>query len=408
MPMSMSQKSDEILIKSNGNVKASLPWTPLAHSGRPILEGIRILDLTSVIFGPFCTSILASMGAEILKVEPPRGDEIRRVGKPRRNRGMGPTHLTLNAGKQAYCFDIRSPEGQERLQAMLDGCHVLIHNLRPEAARRAKLAAEDLTAQRPDLVHLSCAGYDSRGPRSGQPAYDDVIQAASGAASLLPAVDGDPRPRYLPMAMADKVAALYAANAVLAALARRTATGIGGAVEVPMFEAFTHFLLQDHLYGGVLPDGPEKLGYPRQLDPQRQPLKTRDGYIAVAPYTDDRWVHFFKISGAPQFLAENGLDDARSRFAALDLMQAKMAQLIATRDSAAWIALLEAEDIPCARVARLEQLFEDPQLQASGFFRERQHPQEGRYREMALPIHFANHPEAPRFPARLLGEDNPL
>ncbi len=380
-------------------------WNPLPGAGGAMLRGIRVLDMTSVIFGPYCTSILASMGAEILKLEPPRGDEIRRVGKPRKTRGMGPAHLTLNAGKQAFCWDFRTPEGQKRLMETLSGCHILIHNLRPDAAKRAGLEPEHLSALRPELIHLRCTGYDSRGPLAGRPAYDDVIQAASGAASLLPLVDGNPRPRFLPMAMADKVAGLYAANALLAALARRAACGEGCSIEVPMFECFTHFLLQDHLYGAALIDGPEGPGYPRQLDRDRQPMATRDGYIAVAPYTDERWVRFFAVAGAPDFLAENGLDDARARFEALALMQAKMAHLLKARDTADWVALLAQHDIPCAPVASLGDLLSDPQLTASGFFRSCTHPTEGPYRDMALPIRFDGHPEALRFPARRIGED---
>lgn len=398
----MSRASDNNWVGCN---KGGPEWRLQSGAGRPMLEGIRIMDMTSVIFGPYCTAILASMGAEVLKLEPPRGDEIRRVGTPRNTRGMGPAHLTLNAGKQALCWDIRSPEGQTRLTEMIDTCQILIHNLRPSAAVRAGLDSKDLSARRPDLIHVSCTGYDSRGPQAGRPAYDDVIQAASGAASLLSYVDGNPRPRYLPMAMADKVAGLYAANAVLAALARRAASGEGCAVEVPMFESFTHFLLQDHLYGAALVNGPEGAGYPRQLDQDRQPMKTRDGYIAVAPYTDDRWIRFFAIAGAPDFLLENGLTDPRSRFAALPLMQAKMAHLMARRETATWLTLLAAHDIPCAQVAELDELLTDPQLAASGFFRIREHPTEGLYREMALPIRFDGHPEADRFPARLIGED---
>ncbi len=373
---------------------------------RAVLEGVKVTDMTSVIFGPYCTSILASMGAEVVKLEPSRGDELRRVGKPRTTRGMGPAHLMMNAGKHCVAWDIRSEDGRQRLRRRIGESAVFIHNLRPEAAERAGLDYETLSQERDDLIHVCCSGYDLRGPRAGQPAYDDVIQAASGAASLLPRVDGNAAPRYLPMAIADKVAGLYAANAVLAALARRAATGKGCAVEVPMFESFTHFLLQDHLYGGALVDGPEGMGYPRQLDPDRQPLPTKDGHIAVAPYTDDRWVRFFEVAGAPDFLAQNGLVDARSRFAGLALMQAKLAQLLTGHTTAEWLDLLGRHDIPAAPVASLEDLLEDPQLQASGFFREREHPTEGRYREMALPITFHGYPEALRFPAQRIGEDD--
>ncbi|WP_051416364.1 CaiB/BaiF CoA-transferase family protein [Paracoccus sp. J55] len=389
-----------------GTAKAGT--APEPGSGRPILDGVRIMDMTSVIFGPYCTSILASMGAEVVKLEPAHGDELRRVGRPRRNRGMGPAHLTLNAGKRAVAWNIRTAEGKERLLRRIADSQVFIHNLRPEAAQRAGLDHASLSAGRADLILVTCSGYDSRGPLSGRPAYDDVIQAASGAASLLPRIDGNPQPRYLPMAIADKVAGLYAANAVLAALAHRAATGQGCEVEVPMFESFTHFLLQDHLYGAALVDGPEGAGYPRQLDAERQPMATLDGYVTIAPYTDERWVRFFAVAGASDFLDRHELGDARSRFAGLHLMQAEMARLLRNRTTAEWLDLCARHDIPASHVASLDEILNDPQLAASEFFRIRHHPSEGPYREMRLPIRFTGHPEAERIPARSIGEDDDL
>lgn len=369
-----------------------------------LLEGIRIADMTSVIFGPYCTATLAAMGAEVVKVEPAGGDEVRRVGRPAATRGMGPAHMTLNAGKRSVTWDLKSPEGSALMRRLLARSDVFLHNLRPEAAERAGLGYEAVKALRPDIVYVHCTGFASDGPYAGRAAYDDIIQAASGAASLLPRADGDPAPRYLPTAMANKVAGLHATYAVLAALLHRARTGEGQSVEVPMFESFTHFLLQEHLYGRAFVPPNDPAGYPRQLDPDRQPLRTSDGWIAIAPYTDARWVRFFEVAGDPGFLRENGLVDARGRFEGLAIMQRRMAEIVAGRTSAEWIELMAIHDIPAIRISDLEEVFDDPHLAATDFFRPREHPSEGQYLEMRPPVRFSTAREWELRPAPRLGE----
>ena len=369
-----------------------------------LLEGIRIADMTSVIFGPYCTATLAAMGAEVIKVEPAGGDEVRRVGRPAVTRGMGPAHMTLNAGKRSVTWNLKTAEGRALMRRLLARSDVLLHNLRPEAAERAGLGYEAVKALRPDIVYVHCTGFATGGPYAGRAAYDDIIQAASGAASLLPRADGDPAPRYLPTAMADKVAGLHATYAVLAALLHRARTGEGQAVEVPMFESFTHFLLQEHLYGRAFVPPNDPAGYPRQLDPDRQPLRTRDGWVAIAPYTDERWVRFFAVAGETDFLAANGLVDARSRFAGLATMQRRMAEIVARRTTAEWLELMAAHDIPAVRIRDLEEVFDDPHLRDVGFFRTRHHPTEGDYLEMRPPVRFSAAPDALPIPAPRLGE----
>ncbi len=371
-----------------------------------ILSGVSVLDLTSVIFGPFCTALLAAMGANVVKLEPPQGDEARRVGRPATTRGMGPLHMTLNAGKSSVTWNIKTPAGRAALLAKAKTSDVFIHNLRPDAAERAGLSYAALATLQPRLIYVSCCGFGSNGPYTGRAAYDDVIQSLSGATDLLPLADDNPAPRFLPMAIADKVAGLYACNAVLAALTHRYRTGKGCEIEVPMFECFTHFLLQEHLYGETLIPNREPIGYPRQLDPARHPLPTRDGFITVAPYTDARWVTFFEVTGHAEFLEQNELVDAASRFAGLNLMQAKMAMILRGRKTSEWINLLNKHDIPCAPVHRLKDVLNDPHLRATEFFRERTHPTEGGWRDMALPIRFKGFAEVERRPAPLLGEQN--
>nr|WP_201764710.1 CoA transferase [Halomonas titanicae] len=371
-----------------------------------MLEGIRIVDMTSVIFGPYCTATLASMGADVIKIEPARGDEVRRVGKPAATRGMGPCHMTVNSGKRSVTWDLKTPEGQAELRCLLKQSDVFIHNLRTDAIERLGLGYEAVKRLRDDIIYVHCSGFGTEGPYAGRAAYDDIIQAASGAASLLPRTDDNPAPRFLPMAMADKVSGLHGVYAVLAALFHRQRTGAGQHVEVPMFESFTHFLLQEHMYGRTFLPPNETAGYPRQLDPHRQPMQTADGYIAVAPYTDERWVRFFEVTGYADFLTDNRLNSARSRFQHLDRMQIKMRELMLTRTTDDWLMLMASHDIPANRVSDLDEVFQDPHLQAVGFFRKRTHPSEGGYLEMRPPVRFSAGDSADMRPSPLLGEHN--
>ncbi|WP_281175136.1 CaiB/BaiF CoA transferase family protein [Paraburkholderia nodosa] len=370
----------------------------------PILSGIRILDMTSVIFGPYCTATLAELGAEVIKLEPPGGDEIRRLGRPAHSRGMGPAHMTLNRGKRSVVWDLKTPRGKTALCRLLRRCDVFIHNLRGDAIERLGLGYDAARAIRADLVYVHCTGFGEGGPRAGKPAYDDIVQAASGAASLLPRADGDAAPRYLPMALADKVAGLHAVYAVLGALLHRERTGAGQAVEVPMFESFTHFLLQEHLYGRAFVPPNAPAGYPRQLDASRQPMRCRDGYLSVAPYTDERWVRFFEVTGHAAFLRREGLRTARERFRALDRMQTEMARILATRTVREWLALFDTFDIPAAPAVDLDSVFDDAHLNAVGFFRRRTHRTEGDYLEMRLPVRFHGAQAVETTGAPLLGE----
>jgi crotonobetainyl-CoA:carnitine CoA-transferase CaiB-like acyl-CoA transferase len=377
-----------------------------APSSLPMLEGIRICDMTSVIFGPYCTATLASMGAEVIKLEPTGGDELRRVGTPQNTRGMGPAHLTMNAGKRSVTWDLKSAEGRDKLDALLARSDVFIHNLRHEAVARARLDYETVKALRPDIVYVSCTGFASDGPLRGRPAYDDIVQAASGAASLLSSADGNPRPRYLPTAIADKVGGLHAVYAVLGALFHRQRTGMGQHVEVPMFESFTHFLLQEHLYGRtfVPPTGPT--GYARQLDPDRQPISTLDGYITIAPYTDERWVRLLAIIGLGTLLTEDRFASRRARFDNLAAMQKFTAQRLATQTTQHWLDLFDAHDIPAYPVNTLDDLFNDPQLVGGNFFSVQSHPTEGDYLAMRPPVRFSGRPDVPLDPAPVLGANS--
>ena len=192
---------------------------PMAQES--ILGGMRVADMSTVIFGPYCTQILADLGAEVIKVEPEGGDASRNIGASATTPFMGPLHLRMNRGKRSVVWDLKSEAGREGMKRLLQSSDIFIHNIRADAAERAGLGYEAVRALRPDIVYVHCTGFDSNGPNAGLPAYDDIIQAASGIASLLPRVDGNEAPRYFPMAMADKVSGLHAAYAVLAAVVHR-------------------------------------------------------------------------------------------------------------------------------------------------------------------------------------------
>ena len=271
------------------------------------LDGFRILDLTSVVMGPFATQVLADYGAEVIKIEPPDGDTTRNIG-PSRERGLSAGFIGMNRGKQSLAVDLKQPAGAQLVLRLAQSADALVCNLRPQAMRRLGLHYEALATANPRLVYLSLVGYGRHGRYAGKPAYDDLIQAAIGLPRLVQRADGG-EPRYVPLAMCDRTVGIAAVNALLAALLHRERSGKGQEVEVPMFELMSMLLLSDHLGGAAFdpPQGP--MGYARLLSKQRRPYATQDGYIAVLPYNDQHWRRFFALAGRPD------LPDGDERFA---------------------------------------------------------------------------------------------
>ncbi|MDG5750628.1 CoA transferase [Qipengyuania sp. XHP0211] len=381
----------------------------MAHAGdnRPMLEGIKVVDLTSVVFGPYCTQMLADLGAEVTKIEAPGiGDAYRWAGKPAASKGMGPGFFAINRGKRSLALDLKQDGDRARMLDLLREADLFVVNVRGKALERLGLDYESLTAINPELIYIHCIGFGQDGPYADLQAYDDVIQAASGAASLLPRVDGEPRARYLPSLIADKVAGLHAAHAALAAIVHKLRTGRGQHVEVPMFEAFTGFILLEHL-GGLTYDPPNALaGYERQIDPDRQPFPTSDGYISIVPYTDASWPKVFAVLGAPEVLDDERFADPASRFANIGALYREMAGLTASFTTQELLEKCHAAQLPAQAVRNLDDMLDDPHLAATGFFRKRTHPTEGGYREMRPPFAFGDYDMPELAPPPLLGEAN--
>jgi crotonobetainyl-CoA:carnitine CoA-transferase CaiB-like acyl-CoA transferase len=362
-----------------------------------MLENVRIIDLTNIVFGPYCTQILADLGADVIKIEPPLGDQFRYSGRAAKTPGMSPGHLSINRGKQSVVLDLKQPDDLATIRTLLSSADIFIHNIRMQAIERLGLGPEAVKTLNPNIIYVHCVGFGSDGPYRDLQAYDDVIQAASGAATLASRVDGDPRPRYLPSLIADKVAGLHGAYGVLAAVIHKLRTGDGQFVEVPMFESFTHFMLKEHLAGETFdpPVGP--ICYARQIEPDRQPFPTSDGHICIVPYTDESWSKVFDILGAPELLGDPRFANRTLRARNVSALYQAVAALTPKQTTAAWLTMFHRASIPAIPVRDIAEIRADPHLEATGFFQRREHPSEGAYFDMKAPVKFSA--DRPRMPA---------
>jgi crotonobetainyl-CoA:carnitine CoA-transferase CaiB-like acyl-CoA transferase len=366
------------------------------------LGGITILDLTTVLMGPYATQIVADMGANVIKVESPDGDIVRQLG-PGRTRGMGGMFLNANRGKRSIVIDLKHPEGRDALLRLVKTADALVYNVRPQAMARLGLDYESLAAINPRLVYVGVFGYGQSGPYAAKPAYDDLIQGASTIPTLIAAA-GDGTPRYVPITMADRVVGLMAVNAIMGGLMHQQRTGIGQRIDVPMFESMTEFVLIDHL-GGLTYEPPlDHGGYARLLSPYRRPYKTSDGYICVLIYNDKQWRSFFESIGQPEFLQQPRFASHAARHKHIDEIYEEVGRIFLGRTTAEWRELLERADIPVMPMHTLETILDDPHLKAVGFFRDVEHPVEGSIRQMRVPSTWSvSQPEAGG-PAPTLGE----
>lgn len=370
-----------------------------------MLEGIKIIDMTGVVFGPLATQILADFGAEVIKVEAPGGDVLRHVMKPKDKPGMSAVFMALNRGKKSIVLDLREEDDRSVMKDLLADADVFIHNVRMEGMRRLGFGYDDVNAFNPDLIYVHCAGFGSEGPYAKLQAYDDIIQAASGAATLLPRVDGNPQPRFLPSLIADKVGGLSAVYATMAAIIHRMRSSEGQFVEVPMFEAFSKFMLQEHMNGHYYDPPMGEAGYQRQLDPDRQPCPTSDGYITFLPNRMPQWQPIFEVLGEPDYLDKHGLKTDLEIRAAQPEIYRHVRTLTVKNTSDHWVRELRAVGVPCMQVRDLGQMIDDPHLTSVGFFNTREHPTEGTVRDMVEPCRFSGwRPKEPS-PTPLLDED---
>ncbi|HZR87089.1 MAG TPA: CoA transferase [Bradyrhizobium sp.] len=351
------------------------------------LQGIKVVDMTTVLMGPYATQMLGDYGADVIKVESLEGDVTRLIG-PTRHPGMGPVFLNTNRSKRSICLDLKTPAGREAVLRLIRSADVLVYNVRPQAMARLNLGYEVVSAINPRLIYAGVFGFGQDGPYAAKPAYDDLIQGATGLPALM-AETGDGTPRYVPNALVDRIVGLTAVGAICASLVDRERTGRGQRVDIPMFETMAGFVMGDHM-GGLTYEPPlDKGGYARHLSRDRRPYKTSDGYLSVIVYNDKQWESFFKATGRDDLRSDPRFATFAGRAVNIDYVYGELARIFETRSTAEWIALLNQADVPVMPMHDLKGILDDEHLVATGFFPVVQHPSEGPIRSMKVSASFS-------------------
>jgi crotonobetainyl-CoA:carnitine CoA-transferase CaiB-like acyl-CoA transferase len=366
------------------------------------LHGVRVLDLSTVVMGPFGTQILGDFGAEVIKVEPPDGDVIR-YAWPFRNQGMGSIFLNTNRNKRSVVLDLKKPEARDACLAIAKTCDVLVYNIRPQAMARLKLSYHDVKSVNPKIIYVGCFGYSQRGPNAAKAAYDDMIQGASGIPWLLHK-QGAAEPRYAPMIVADRSVGQQVASAVNAALYYREKTGKGQRIDVPMYEHLLQMILGDHLGGYTFEPAQGPPGYHRILAPDRRPYQTKDGYVCALIYNDKQWKGFLELIGKPEMFRSKEYATQEARSQNYVKAYAFVAEELKKRTTDEWLAAFEKADIPVQRMNSLDDIVADPHLAAIGYLKTVEHPSEGRIKVLAVPSEWSETAPEYRRHAPRLGE----
>src|SRR5271165_6475684 len=366
------------------------------------LAGIRVVDLTSALLGPVATQILGDMGADVIKVEPPEGDPIRPLG-PARNPGMGAYFLNINRNKKSVALDLKRPAARDALLRLAETAEVFVHNMRLGAAERLGLHYQALAERNPRIVYAAATGFHKDGAYRDRPSFDDVIQGESGLAALNGGIGGEPR--YVPMALCDKICGYVLASAIGMALFHRERSGEGHEVHVPMLETMVAFNLVDHLWHGVLAEPEKGLGYPRMLTPHRRPFPTKDGHICILATTDAQSRHLFEAIDCSELADDERFCTLARRTENIGELYEIVIERMRRRTTAEWRERLDAFDVPNGLVTDLEGLLANSYLAETGFFEPVEHPSEGKMLTMAIPVTFSVTPgESFRLPPPRLGE----
>ena len=344
-----------------------------------ILNGIRVLDLTTVVLGPFATQILGDFGAEVIKIENLDGDMMRAV-RPGSSDEMGAGFVNCNRNKKCIAVNLKTSEGQEIFYRLVKNSDAVVHNMRDRTAVNLGIGYKDLIKIKSDLVYCGAQGFGSRGPSSDIPAYDDIIQAASGLAYLNS--DGQGNPRYLPTIVADKVSGLQLAIGVLGGLINKLRTGEGCFVESPMFEGLVAFLMAEQMAGYSYVPSTGGTGYDRLTASYRRPYPTADGFIAILPYSTKNWIDFFTMMGRPELADLEIVKDPIKRSENINTLYEKLYEIAPEKTTDEWCEILRNANIPHTKVNHLDDLLEDNHLRQVGLFEEYEHPTEGPMRQV--------------------------
>lgn len=361
------------------------------------LAGVRVVDLTAMVMGPYCTQIMTDMGADVIKIEPPQGDDTRYVSVGPAP-GMSGVFVNVNRGKRGVTLDLKTESGQTALRALIERADVFIHSMRAKAIARLGLSYADVAAINPRIVYTNCYGYGRRGPNRDLPAYDDTIQAATGLPSVQQQLTGEAN--FVGTILADKVAGLTALYATTMALFHRERTGEGQEVEVGMFEAMASFMLVEHVNGAMFDPPLSPAVYPRAVAPNRRPYRTSDGYLAALIYNDKHWAAFIDAVRPPWTSDLYATLEGRAR--QIDTVYGLLAETFAERTTKEWLELLRELEIPASPLSSPAELLDDPQLEAVGFF-ETVDTAHGPVRFPGVPTWFSRTPGRVAGPAPELG-----
>lgn len=365
------------------------------------LAGVKILELTAVVLGPWACQILADMGAEVIKVEPPYGDSNRSLGASR-NPGMAALYLTCNRNKRSLVLDLKKPGARDAVMKIAQDVDVVIHNNRRQVMTKLGLEYKDFKAVNDKIIYCGTYGYGKDGPYGEKGALDDSIQSISGIAWLTNMVLGEPR--YLPTVVCDKTTALNVVYAVTAALYSREKTGEGQELEVPMFESMVYYNMAEHLWGQTFEPAIGTAGYERLMSYHRKPYKTKDGYIAILPYLDAHWHKFCTLAEREDLLNDERFATLSDRVANIDDTYEETAKTMVNRTTQEWLDMFGQTSVPTNAVNTLDGLIEDPHLNEVGFWQEMDHPTEGKLRMTRFPVNFSGTPAENRRHQPRLGE----
>ena len=367
------------------------------------LDGVRVLDLTSVVLGPVATQILGDHGAEIIKIEALTGDSMRANGAAR-NQGMSSIFLAINRNKRSLAIDLKTPEGRKVALELAKSVDVIVHNMRVPAMARLGLGYDEIKVFNPTVIYCAATGFGQEGPDALKPAFDDIIQAACGLVSLI-GQTGD-RPEYTPSLVADKLAGIAVSSAILAALFHRARTGEGQYLEVPMFETLVEFMLTEHMGGLAFEPATSPAGYARILSAGRRPSRTADGYVAMLPYSPKHWADIFEYVGRKDILEEIDIGDRFKVNQAVRALYERFSDITPLYTTARWIEICDELDIPVTKIYAIDELPDHPHLKSVGLFQFMDHPTEGKTRYVRPTVRYSRTPMSVRLPAPTLGQDS--
>ncbi|MEV5986184.1 CoA transferase [Streptomyces sp. NPDC052051] len=362
------------------------------------LSGVRVVDLSRVVMGPFATQILADQGADVVMIEAAGGDTNRVMGPGPAPQFSG-VALNMLRNKRSVSLDLKDPEQAAVVRELIAEADVVVATMLPGTLRRLGLDHESVRALNPEIIYCQAQGWPLGSPAEDFPAYDDIIQAAVGVGDMMDRVTGEPV--LLPTIFADKVSSLALAQAVTAALFHKSRTGQGQHVEVPMVQAMTAFMLAEH-GSGAIPEPPTPqgdlptTGYPRVMTPERRPQRTADGWIQILPYHPSHFLAIFKDAGETHLLEDPRFADLASAIKHAPELYPIMREVVRRRTTREWLDFCHGAGIPAVRMATLQDLVDALPLA--------EHPTAGTYRALPPTANFSRTPATVRLPAPAIGE----